>query len=282
MDDDTFIRQAYLFILRRPADDFGFDYFRNALAGGMAREQVLDTLLYSDALIDEVVSTNLAQSLHFSRKAFIQSLPRARRILDLGGAAIEKPEGALVAMGYPYEFEQLTIVDLPNEARHLLYQSREAPDIVQSTRGPVRYRYHSMVDFSDFSDEAFDLVYSGQTIEHVTEDEADLVFAGVAQALRPGGTFALDTPNARATRLQQAEFIDPDHKVEYLAAEIVAKAHAAGFRVERTYGLNHLGPCWVQKRFDAAETARRRGLFDDAENCYLLAFLFRKPEAGLR
>ena len=41
--------------------------------------------------------------------------------------------------------------------------------------------------------------------------------------LRPGGYFALDTPNGRLTRLQQADFIDPDHKIEYTFEQLFAK-----------------------------------------------------------
>ena len=58
--------------------------------------------------------------------------------------------------------------------------------------------------------EFFDLVYSGQSIEHVTPSDADIVIKEVARVLRPGGWFALDTPNARVTRVQQPDLIDPD------------------------------------------------------------------------
>ena len=35
--------------------------------------------------------------------------------------------------------------------------------MTQTALGPVRYRYHSMVDLSDYADDSVDLVYSGQS-----------------------------------------------------------------------------------------------------------------------
>ena len=64
----------------------------------------------------------------------------------------------------------------------------------------------------------------------------------VRRVLRPGGYLGLDTPNARVTRLQQDEFIDPDHEHEYTDAEMRAKLTAAGFEVDGAWGLNHAGP----------------------------------------
>ena len=53
---------------------------------------------------------------------------------------------------------------------------------------------------------------------------------------------AIDTPNARVCRLQQADFIDPDHKVEYLLDDLRAKVERAGFEVLTERGLNWGGP----------------------------------------
>jgi SAM-dependent methyltransferase len=276
VDDETFLRLAYEAILRRPPDEFGTTFFRRALREGMSRQRVLDTLLFSDAVIDEVLATNLGESLHQSRKRFIRSLPRAGRILDLGGAASDRPEGALVAMGYPYRFDELVIIDLPNEQRHALYRSQQTPKVVESPRGPIRYHYGSLADLSPFADASFDLVYSGQSIEHVTLEEGAHVFREVRRVLRRGGAFALDTPNARATRLQQETFIDPDHRVEYQHAEVLALALGAGLALERAHGLNYLGACFERGAFEPAEAARHPGLFDAIEDCYLLAYVFRK------
>ena len=53
-------------------------------------------------------------------------------------------------MGYPYQFDDLVVIDLPSEERNELYRETDAPEVTQTALGPVRYRYHSMVDLSDY------------------------------------------------------------------------------------------------------------------------------------
>jgi SAM-dependent methyltransferase len=218
--------------------------------------------------------TTLPHSLHMSRCEFIVGLPPARHILDIGGGDVNHPEGALVAMGYPYRFDSLTIIDLPADERHPMYRSAEHPTVA-SPRGPVTYRYQSMTDLSGFGDASFDLVYSGQSIEHVSEGDADAVLREVHRILEPGGVFAFDTPNARVTRLQQSAFVDPDHKIEYTAPQLDAKLRAAEFEVVERKGLNYVGESAAAGRFDWDEAARNRGMFAAAEDCYLLAYVCR-------
>jgi SAM-dependent methyltransferase len=134
-----------------------------------------------------------------------------------------------------------------------------------------------MVDLSDYPDDSVDLVYSGQSIEHVPLDVADTVLSEVRRVLKPGGHLGIDTPNARVTRLQQDEFIDPDHEHEYTHAELSAKLEAAGFDIVEAKGLNYAGPSLTAGRFDADQIATARGLFGQIEDCYLLAYVCRVP-----
>jgi ubiquinone/menaquinone biosynthesis C-methylase UbiE len=206
---------------------------------------------------------------------FVRSLPPAAHILDLGGTALGSDQGALVVMGYPYRFDELVVVDLPSEHRNELYQEDVEHHVTKTALGPVRYRYHSMADLSTYKDGTFDLVYSGQSIEHVEVQEADTVLAEAARVLRPGGYLALDTPNGAVCRLQQPEFIDPDHKYEYTHAEMVEKLTRAGFDICEAKGLNHAGTSVSRGSFSMAEVATARGLFADIERCYLLSYLCR-------
>jgi predicted SAM-dependent methyltransferase len=134
-----------------------------------------------------------------------------------------------------------------------------------------------MVDLSFLEDDSVDLVYSGQSIEHVTEEDGDAVLSESLRILRPGGYMAIDTPNARVCRLQQEGFIDPDHKVEYHLGALRAKVERAGFEVLTERGLNWGGPAVAEGRFDLDALAGNWGVFHDAESCYLLALLLRKP-----
>jgi SAM-dependent methyltransferase len=180
-------------------------------------------------------------------------------------------------MGYPYPFDELVIVDLPSEERHPLYQDEARPSSVKSSQGLVIYRYHSMTDLSSYASGTFDLVYSGQSIEHVLRREADNTLSQVRRVLKPGGYLAIDTPNSTLTRLQQDAFIDPDHKYEFSHHEMAAMLRGNGFVIEQALGINYGGESLVRGLFNEQEVATRRGLFHEISDCYLLSYVCRRP-----
>jgi ubiquinone/menaquinone biosynthesis C-methylase UbiE len=264
----------HLLFGREPEDP----HYEEALESGeLNPRQLVEWLIHSAEWSHAAPMTEFGPSLHYGRGVFIRSLPEARRILDIGGAAVGDPAGALVLMGYPYRFDELIVVDLPSDERHALYVDESRPDAVQTDRGPVAYRYHSMTDLSSYPSRYFDLVYSGESIEHVTRRQANAVLSQVRRVLKPGGFFALDTPNSRITRLQQAAFIDPDHKYEYSHREMAAMLRGNGFVIERAMGINYGGQSIAEGTFDPVEVATKRGLFHEISDCYLLGYLCRSP-----
>jgi len=273
------VRSAYNLLLRREPDEPAWTEQADLIATGViTRDDVVDRIRCSSEYHTRVPvgRDNLHVSLHASRCEFIRSLPPARRIVDLGGGCIWDERGALVALGYPYHFDELVIVDLPPDDRHPLYYSERFKG-TDTDRGRVRYEYRSMTDLSFADDASVDLIYSGQSIEHVTESDGDIVLKEALRVLRPGGYMAIDTPNGRVCRLQQPSFIDPDHKVEYTLAELSDKVRAAGFEVLTEQGLNWGGTEVQQGVFDMEALAGNYGIFFDATSCYLLAMIIRKP-----
>jgi SAM-dependent methyltransferase len=279
--DPIVVEVGYRAVLQRRPDPWGRrDFLGRFRSGSFTIEQFGRELLDSPEFERVRATRSLVHSLHHSRCAFVRSLPPARRILDLGGTNLQHEHGAMVTMGYPYCFDELVIVDLFPHDRHPLYNRGGVRSDLETRQGKITYAYHSMADLSRYPDESFDLVYSGQSIEHVPVDVADAVLAGAFRVLRRGGTLALDTPNARVTRLHQDEFIDPDHKYEYTAEELEAKLTRAGFAIVERKGLNLGLESVKQGCFDEREVAENVGLFSDPESCYLLAMICRKPRPG--
>jgi SAM-dependent methyltransferase len=276
------VRVAYNVLLRRDPDPAAWDHYAGAVRSGVwTRADIADRIRGSSEYRTQVPygSSSFFTSLHASRCEFVLGLPPARRIVDIGGGHTTDGRGALVVLGYPYPFDELVIVDLPQESRHDLYRSESYRD-QDTAQGAVRYQYRSMSDLSFAADASVDLVYSGQSIEHVSEAEGDVALAEAFRVLEPGGHLALDTPNAAVCRLEQDSFIDPDHKVEYTLDALTDKVTAAGFEVLTARGLNWGGPSIGRGTFDLAEVAAHNGIFYDAASCYLLALLCRKPLAG--
>ena len=209
------------------------DYARDA---GLTRPQLLHVLLARG----DVVSEDLAGALdlhlfaiHAARVRLMGSvLPPARRILDLGGA-----NAPLCDCGYPHPFEQLVVVDLPPEERHAEFAGRIVEGR-QTPLGPMSVLYTDMTRLDVIPTASIQLVWSGQSIEHITRDDAQRVYAEVRRVLSPDGWFCLDTPNRLLTAIHAGDvFIHPDHKFEYTPAELTGDLEAAGFHVEESLGV---------------------------------------------
>jgi predicted SAM-dependent methyltransferase len=274
-----FVCLAYLIVMQRGIDPVGYDHFVPRLERKqMTRSDVINTLIDSDEYRARCLM--MSQILHQSRKQVVRQLPKANIIVDLGGTCLDREEGALFVMGYPYQFDSLSIVDLPPAKRHKSFadEGTEYRRIVETKLGPVRYVYTSMADLSAFADDSVDLVYSGQSIEHVTRDDATKVCREAYRILKPGGWFCLDTPNRALTRLQfRRRFINPDHKHEYTHAELSGLLEQSGFSIRDAKGLVLLQQSARQRRFLEAEFRQHGGAYDDIENCYLLYYRCIKP-----
>ncbi len=272
------VRMAFNVILDREPDAVGgADYTQKLASGELSRHGVAEALAHSEEFRCRVPIGNVLLSMHVSRSDFVSGLPRAARILDLGGTHQGLPDGALVHLGYPYPFERLVVVDLPVEERDEIYQGGSSGEPVLSELGPVEFAFHSMVDLGRYGDGSFDLVYSGQSIEHVTEAQGEQVAREAFRVLAPGGWICLDTPNGPLWRLRSDEPMNHDHKIEYSAGQLVALLERVGFVVSECKGLNLMRRGAAQGVFDEVEASAHPGVFAAAEDCLLLAVVARKP-----
>ncbi len=277
-DDEFFVRTAYDFLLKRKPDREGLDHYLDLLKrGAMTRNQVLNALLGSEEY--RLVYGQEVQpldALHTARMKLVREcLPPARTIVDLGGASsADQPEGALLVMGYPHRPCEVFVIDLPPAERLAGTRGAEsAPAYATRDGATVHYVYQSMAQPLPFEDESVDMVFAGQSIEHVSEAEADLICRECLRILKPGGHFCLDTPNGALTRIQSPdENIHPEHRKEYRVPELRARLEGAGFEIVAGIGICPMPETLATGQFNFDELVAKRGLSDRPEEGYLFFF----------
>jgi len=279
------VQEGYVTILDREVDPGGLKTQTEALRSGQITpggflRALTASAEYGNRKLIKAPNAPL-EALHHSRVQMVKSLPKAEVIVDLGGGSVQSADGGLVLMGYPYPFRSLTIVEPPQAERHEIYKHLAPGDPVQhmSRLGLIRYLYTSMADMAPIPTGSVDMVFSGESVEHVTRTDLELVFAEVHRILKPNGYFIFDTPNRAVTEIQlrgfAERFINPDHKYEYKHAELVEMLERHRFTIEEAKGLTWTPSARQSGTLDLGDMIRHYGFFDDIENSYLLYYRCR-------
>lgn len=270
----NFIESVYFKYLEREVDSDGAAFWLDKLDSGLSRNFFVDQIKDSFEYKNKDVLKNVFTSLHNSRKNIVIGLPSSRVIVDLGGGALGDERGAMVLMGYPYNFDSLTIIEPPPINRHQIY--KDIPDIhseVITEKGIVKYLYGSMADLSHFESNSVDLVFSGETIEHVTVDDCKKTLKEVYRILKPDGFFCFDTPNRAITKIQDPNsYINPEHKIEYFHDEIIDLLADANLLPIETKGVTYMPKTVSSGIFNYSDIVDNIGLYDVFEDCYLLYY----------
>lgn len=279
-DDDLFLKAAYRVYFNREPDPDGLSYYKPKLRDkSVSWKDILGGFVKSDEFKQVYgLPVHPLNALHQTRMLLIQKhLPKADVIVDLGGASEDDPRGALLLMGYPYKPKEIYIIDLPPDER--MWRSKEQSDLYVTEDGiQVRFLYRSMADLSPIPDESVDMVFSGESIEHVTEEDGDAVCREAFRVLKPGGSFCLDTPNAALTRLESPDkFIHPEHKKEYYVHELRDKLVRWGFAVVDEKALTPMPQVVRTGLFKYSEMAYNIRLSDKPEEGYLFYMRGVKP-----
>lgn len=275
LNTDNFIRLAYRLLLDRAPDPGGFDHHRRHILG-----RKLDKSFVFQALATSPEYEKGQDARHFARRRLVARLPAADVIVDLGGSSPHADEGALHAMGYPHRWRRMVIVDLPPAERYIEWRkSGGEPMRVATDRGPVEYAYGSIADPGVIAESAFaDLVWSGNSIEHVSEEEGDRMLELAWRVLKPGGQLCLDTPNRRVTRVLHPDSLcNPDHRIEYEHATLAAKLRARGFVIEEAFGVLDGREIVASGRFDRAAQTACPEFTPVIEDGYFLYYRCRRP-----
>ena len=282
----AFVDRCFWRIWRQGADLELFDDLVTRLARReLARYQAVLEMTRTpqhQTAVHEWRGYSFVESLHLARCAMVRKIPPAQTLVDIGGAAQASIQGALLVMGYPHRFQRLTIVDLPPEQR-LYHQYAQADHErldgwIPTEMGQIRYGHGSMTDLSAIEDASVDLVFSGQSIEHVSLQDGQRVSQEVYRILKPGGAFFLDTPNAKLTRLQSPNaLIHPEHQIEYTPTELAALLKQAGFGIHEVGGICPMPRALQTGIFDEEEIRAGVQLSADADQSYLFYIHALKP-----
>lgn len=89
--------------------------------------------------------------------------------------------------------------------------------------------------FDGIEDADIDIVFAGQTTEHLWADELEGFLLQAKRVLRPEGRLVLDSPNRLIT--QHLDWSHGGHTVELAADEITELLGLAGFEVESVRGI---------------------------------------------
>jgi SAM-dependent methyltransferase len=213
--------------------------------------------------------------IHMARCRLVRTLlPPAAAICDLGGA-----NSPLHEMGYPHPFERMVMVDLPAEERHQIY-GRFEPRPYDGP-GTVEVLYANMVHLDALPANTFDLVWSGQSIEHVDEEDGRQMCAEALRILKPGGAFCLDTPNGLISSVHAAtaglKHIHPEHKIEYEPARLEKLLRDAGFAITARWGICRMPQTATVDSFNYDDFRDGEPISNDLENCYIQYYACRKP-----
>lgn len=210
--------------------------------------------------------------IHNARLKMIRSLlPPANVILDLGGAY-----APLHKMGYPHDYQKLTLIDLPPENRHEEFQ-REVP--MDEPR--VFLRYEDMTKLEGIDSSSIDLVWSGQSIEHITVEQAVTMCSEILRVLKPGGSFCLDTPNGLISSIHAAtvgaKVVHPDHKIEYSPQALQDQLRQSGFEITVAWGICEMPFTQNSKEFCYDDFLNGGAITANVEGSYIQFIHAKKP-----
>jgi 2-polyprenyl-3-methyl-5-hydroxy-6-metoxy-1,4-benzoquinol methylase len=242
------------------ADELGITFAQAVMSSAEYQRQYLDQALQFHLYLIHAARVKLVSRL----------LPPARMIVDIGGA-----NGTLHDMGYPYDFEELIVVDLPPQERCEMYQNLKL-ESRKTERGPISILYTNMTDLSAIGGESIDMVWMGQAIEHVSEDDSFKVYRECSRILRPGGWLCLDTPNRLITKIHTTGLIHPEHKIEYAPEHLERNLTSYGFTITDKWGLCEMPQTARTGTFHYSDFALGSGVTKNIQDSYIQYYACKK------
>jgi SAM-dependent methyltransferase len=98
----------------------------------------------------------------------------------------------------------------------------------------VEWIQNTAGNMSAVDDQCADLVFAGQTVEHLWADEFSGFILESARVLKSGGRLIIDSPNEEIT--EALVWNHPEHTIELRPADIIALLNHAGFDIVKSIG----------------------------------------------
>lgn len=242
--------------------------------GGDTQQYLVELFLSHDFLnlsIRNAITFHLLYAHHARLQLVSSLLPEASRIVDLGGA-----NGSIYEMGYPHKFEEIIVVDLPPNDRDPMYKNLKLKP-KKTPNGKISVHFGDMCDLSFLPDNSVDLVWSGESIEHIDEEAGKRMVREAFRVLRPGGSFCLDTPNRLITQIHTTGFIHPEHKLEYYPKQLQKLLRSSGFKIIDQRGVREMPRTHKTKEFNYADYVTGSPISRDVEASYMQYYHCVKP-----
>ena len=274
--DIEFVSRAYELILQRPLDKAGKVFWNSRIQDNtFSKTNLVDTLVESPEY-QMLKKTPFHEMVHLSRTVWVKDLPKATSILDIGGSSPNIEQGALIELGYPHRPKNLFIFDLPPEEQYWGKPKFPQDKSYDFNWGSIHYfhgRAEKITEVEGLMEKRFELIYMGQTIEHIYPEFLPTLLKWIGKHLEKDGLLIFDTPNRDITGIQSDSFIDEDHKIEYTPNSLLKILEENGFSVKRQWGMLQMPKTFKNKKFDPLEIYDHPIVSNDVSNAYLFGYL---------
>lgn len=248
---------------------------RRLNSNGHDLQHYLVELFLSSEFLDISIKKSMSFHLYYAHHARLQlvssHLPAAKRIVDLGGA-----NGSIYEMGYPHKFNEIIVVDLPPDDRDPMYKDLDLRPKT-TPNGKIKVHFGDMTNLSFIPDSSVDLVWSGESIEHVDEEGGKRMVREAYRILKPGGSFCLDTPNRLITQIHTSGFIHPEHKLEYYPEQLRKILVESGFEIVEARGIREMPKTSSSGVFHYSDYVLGPSISSNVTESYMQYYHCKKP-----
>lgn len=271
-----FVKLVYISLLGRKIDSVGLEYWTKKIdQKSFVLKEMIDSIYNSPECIMHY-KIPFPTVIHRGRVEWVKSLDRFESIFDIGGSSPNIEEGALIELSYPHRPKSITVFDLPEEEQYWgkprFPQDRE----YNFEWGTLKYehgRVETIDSYANLANIKYDMIFMGQTIEHIYPDKLSIVLRWISKHLNLNGKFIFDTPNRIVTKVQTPDkWIDEDHKYEYAPDEMEDLLNRCGLKVTKKTGIVEMPDTLSTGHFNPLEVYDTKLVNNSPDSSYLFAF----------